>query len=165
MARPRALGRFGQASRQYHEAQPKGRKDRLREGTDIDCAPGGVIALHRGHRPSGKAILAVEIILEDPGVVLARDVDELEALLHPHRHPERALAGRSDVDQADGFVRRPEVPARWPDPQRNQLGAGRDEAALGARVARLLVGATKRSRRRLPLSSTPPSPPKRAGRC
>ena len=67
---------------QDHEAEPQGREQQLGEGAEIDDPVGPVDALHRRDRPALEAVLAVEIVLDDPGVQPLGDIEEAEALLH-----------------------------------------------------------------------------------
>ncbi len=75
----RPLEARSQRLRQHHEAQPQGREQRLREGAHVDGAPGVVDALHRRYRLAAEAILAVEVVLDDPGIVAMGDLEQAAA--------------------------------------------------------------------------------------
>ena len=115
---------------QDHEAEPEGREEELGEGAEIDDPIGPVDALHRRHRPALKAILAVEIVLDDPGVQPLRDIEKAKALFHAHGDAERKLTGRRDVDHAGRISR---MAGRAPNPRSSTWsGCSRAPAATKA---------------------------------
>ena len=101
------------------------REHRLRQRADIDDAAAVVQALHRRDRMPAEAILAVVVVLDDPGVVLLGDMEEAEAHVHRHHQAERPLAGGGDEDQARRrAVVGLELPAVRTDGQRDRPPAG-----------------------------------------
>ena len=76
------------------------REHRLRHRADIDDAAAVIEALHGGDRMAAEAVLAVVVVLDDPGVVLLGELEQAEADVHRHDEAERPLAGRGDEDQA-----------------------------------------------------------------
>ena len=85
---------LGQEARgQDGVAEAEAREERLREGAEVDDAPFSVHAGERGERRAGVAELAVVVVLQDPGVGLARPVEEGDAPFHPKHDARGELVG------------------------------------------------------------------------
>ena len=78
--------------RQNDIAHAQGREHGFGKGADIDGSAVRRHALQRRHGVPGKAVFAVEVVFDDPGVVSARDLRQAQPLFEAHRNAERTLA-------------------------------------------------------------------------
>ena len=113
--RDRLVEGHRQFARHDQIADAQRRDQRLAEAADVDDAVGVIEAAQRRHRAAAEAVLAVIIVLDDPGAVALGDVEQLQPLLDAHDGAERPLAGRRDIDQ----------------PWRRQVGVGRGSSRAG----------------------------------
>ena len=95
----RRLDPVGEVRRQHDETEPDRREQRLREGPDIDHARIVGQPLHRWQRLATEGVFAIEIVLDDPGIGGAGDLEHRQPLFERHGDAERMLAGRRQVDQ------------------------------------------------------------------
>ena len=77
--------------------QPQGRKKNFAEGSDVDYAGIMIKPLQGGNGRTLKAVLAVIVVLDDPGSRPLCPVQELHATRSAHRRAERVLMGRRNV--------------------------------------------------------------------
>ena len=82
------------------KATPQRREHRLRQGADIDDAAVSVEPLHGRQRVAAEAVLAVVVVLDDPGIVLRGDLEEARGARPAAYQAERPLARGRHEDQA-----------------------------------------------------------------
>ena len=129
--------------REFHRhdeiADAQGRHQRLAEAADVDDPLGVVETAQRRHWAAAKPVLAVIVVLDDPGPATLGDAQELQPLLDPHDRAEGPLAGGGDVDEARrrqlGVGQLPAMPA---DPEWSQSSAAGEKGALGTQISGLL---------------------------
>lgn len=80
-----------QRRRRHHIAQAQARKQYLRQRTDVDHATGAVQALQRCQGRAGVTVLAVVVVLGDPGAVRLGPAQQREAPAQAHGHAEGQL--------------------------------------------------------------------------
>lgn len=108
--------------------QRQARVDDLREGAGVQHAVLPVQALQRRQRMPGIAVLAVVIVLDDPGLRILGPREQLEAARHAHRIAQRRLVrGRDDRQLRIGRA----APAVG-DAQAVRVDRDRDHALAGA---------------------------------
>ena len=76
--------------------KPQAGKQHLAEGAGIEHAPVAIQALQRRQRAADIAVFAVIIVLDDPGVVARRPIQQRQAPGQGQGHAERALMRRRD---------------------------------------------------------------------
>ena len=134
----RALDPLDQLQRHHQKADTQRGEHGLGEGAEIDDAAAAIEALHRRDRLTAQAVLAVVVVLDDPGIVPLGDLQEPQPLVHLHDPAERPLAGGCHEDEPRRRHWRLQIPALGVDPQRCRLPAGRQEGVVRAKIAGLL---------------------------
>jgi hypothetical protein len=138
---PRPCKRLHQIVRHDEVADPQTREQHLREGAQID-RPAAVIEAPQGRqRRSGIAVLAVVIVLDDPGVRRPCPVEQSQAARQAHHRAHRVLMRwRNDRQPRVGGCRpaggdvEPVVVQR----HRHHSRAGGRQCAAQPAIARLL---------------------------
>mgnify|MGYP000908403727 CR=1 FL=1 len=126
-----------QALGNHHVAQAHGRKEDLRKCADKHHLVPGRHTLQGGNGLSLEAVLAVVVILDDPGAKPVGHLHKLEPLLHVHGMAKRIVAGGCHKDQARLLGRWRDIPARLADAKRHERSPSRDECGGGSIIARL----------------------------
>jgi hypothetical protein len=90
------------ASRSDDEPDSQARMHDLRKCSHVSHDANSVEALQRFERTRFKAILTVVVVFDDARLPFGGPTQKSELAIERHRHAERELMGRSDVDQA-GF--------------------------------------------------------------
>ena len=81
-----------QFARHDQVADAERRDQRLAEAADVDDAVRMIEAAQRRNGAAAEPVLAVVVVLDDPGAVAFGDVEELQPLLDAHDRAERPLA-------------------------------------------------------------------------
>ena len=139
--RARGDERLDQLRRHDQVPEPERREEHLAERPRVDHAARRVEPLERRERASRVAVLAVVVVLEDPRPARARPLEEREPAVQAHRHAERVLVRRRDVDQpGTGSVAGTpaDVEPLRVHGDRGQADPRRDQGAARALVARIL---------------------------
>src|SRR5271154_2506665 len=86
IARPTDCGEaIHQGQRNHHVPKAKRRKERLAEGPGVNHSAAPVQALQGCDRHALIAVLAVVIVLHDPGILAMRPIQQLKAARNAHR--------------------------------------------------------------------------------
>src|ERR1700686_4928015 len=126
---------------QHGVAEPKSRKKRLVEGSDVDDTLGFIEALERSERPAAVSEFTGVVVFDDPGARLARPRKKFEAARHRQDHALRKLVrgryenGTRFRSATDAFG---DIDAMSVDRYRANLHARRDERKMGQRVSGIL---------------------------
>jgi hypothetical protein len=139
--RPRGDERIDQSRRHDEVTEPERREQYLAERPGVDQAARRVEPLEGGEGAARVPVLAVVVVLEDPGSTRARPLEEREPPVEAHRHAERVLMGRRDVDQPGPGGAARAAPDVEPLPvHRHGLKADprRDEGSARPLIARVL---------------------------
>ncbi len=130
--------RFAQACRRQQVAEAQLGEEGLGKGPEVGHLAVPVEAAQRLQRTPVEAVLAVVVVLDDQRPVALRPVQQLQAPLQAHRHAQRELVRRGDVDQL-GVVRQ-QVDAQPLGVHRHSahLGAGGQQAGAGRRITGFL---------------------------
>src|SRR5437762_10392923 len=99
----------------------------------VNDATGVIESLQAGERRTGEAKLRVMIVLENVGIAVAREINQRRPACETHRHAERELMRRCDVNNLwRCLFRRPcdhdSFPVHW---SRNYCRAGETKSAAG----------------------------------
>src|SRR6266404_1293603 len=105
-------------------ANAERRKQSLPEGPYIDYPLRMIEPAQRRHRLAAESILAIVVVLDDPGVMPFGDRQKPQPLVHAHYSSEWPLAGRCHVDHSGGRQTRiAKLPSSLMHAQRRELGA------------------------------------------
>src|SRR4030095_846864 len=96
--RPDLNHRVDQLFRSEDVAEEKRWIENLTHRSGVDDAAGVIESLQTGERRTGKTKLGIVIVFENVGVALAGELDERSPARKTHRHPERKLMRRRDVN-------------------------------------------------------------------
>src|SRR5215472_16888570 len=80
-------------------AKAKRRKEHLAKSAYIDDWAISIQALERWNRFTFVAVLAVKVILDDPGIILFSPFQQLQPVRKAKDHAQRKLMGRSHINQ------------------------------------------------------------------
>ncbi len=89
-----------QSGRNHHISETKRRKERFAEGSDVNDARAGIESLHGRHGHAFIAVLAVIVVLDDPGTGTMRPFEQLQAARDAHGGAQRILMRGCDVGYA-----------------------------------------------------------------
>src|SRR6476646_8380664 len=103
----------------------------LTDGSGIDDATRVIESLQTGERRSGKTKLGIVVVFENVGVPLAGKLDERGPARKTHRHPERKLMRRRDVNDLgrSAFGRSTDHDSFAIDRSRNDRATGETKSA------------------------------------
>src|SRR5215467_12067400 len=85
-------------------AESKRRKEHLAKSAYIDDSAISIQALERWNRLTLVAVLAVKVILDNPGIILCDPVEQLQAVRQAENHAQRKLVRRGDINQLRGHM-------------------------------------------------------------
>ncbi len=102
VGRPRGDEAGDERPRQNHIGESQRREEHLGESPDVDDAAVGIETLHRGQRAGVVLELAVVVILDQPGPVTARDLEQRQPTRQGQRDSRGVLVRRRDVEEAGG---------------------------------------------------------------
>src|SRR5438477_12908375 len=96
--RPDLNHRVDQWFRGEDVTEPKRWIENLTHSSGIDDAPGVIESLQTGQRRASKTKLGIVIVFKNVGVALAGELNQRGPARETHRHPERKLMRRRDVN-------------------------------------------------------------------